>query len=73
MNIIIIYLAVGTIWAFISENISNKYNKEDGFIEIPVEDPNIEFTPIKWTWELRIAFILTWPIGLYQFIKNLTH
>ena len=72
MKIILIYLIIGVIWTFISEKIYD-YNKkeEKSYIEI---HPNEENLPIiNWTWELRIAFILTWPIGLYQFIKNLIH
>lgn len=72
MKFTIIYLMIGTVWTFIAENISVEYNNDyNEFKEIHLEDPEEEFIPIDWTWLLRIAFILTWPIGIYQFILQL--
>ena len=61
---------MGTIWTFISENISNEY-KKGRYEEIDINNPINEIDKIDWSFSLRLIFILTWPIGIFQVIKNL--
>lgn len=70
MKILIIYLIIGTIWTFISENATNQY-KKGKYEEININDSSDEINKIDWSLSLRLTFILTWPIGIFQVIKNL--